>query len=100
MITLVDVLHHIGIERYDANKAYHYNTCITADIEGSQAAFASQYGNGSTYYFRLENYHHGRKLAAAFYKRLNRHIYDIPETSLTAAEWNKNLYFFVHVQQN
>jgi len=100
MVTLLDVLHKIGIDsfRADTNKCLDLNVCITNDVEESESDFMSKYGSGNTYYFRLESYHHGRKLAAALYQRLSGYIKELPENIISRNTLNKTLYFFVHVK--
>ena len=100
MVTLIDVLYKMGIDgsRTETKAGCDFNVCITNDVEESEAEFMARYGTGNTYYFRLENYHHGRKLAAALYKRLTGHIYDLPENLMPKFTLSKNLYFFVHVK--
>jgi len=102
MVTLLDVLHKIGIDAYRAERAQQYdlNVCITNDVEESEADFMTKYGAGNTYYFRLENYHHGRKLAAALYQRISGYIKDLPEYIISKNTLNKTLYFFVHVRKD
>ena len=75
------------------------NVCITNDVEESEFDFLNKYGAGNTYYFRLENYHHGRKLAAALYQRIKGYILDIPDYIFTKSSLNKTLYFFVHIRE-
>jgi len=101
MITLIDVLHKIGFDSYrtTAKKPLDLNVCITTDVEESEADFLSKYGSGNTYYFRLESYHHGRKLAAALYQRIKGTLLDLPENIKSKYPFNKNLYFFVHVRE-
>lgn len=102
MVTLIDVLHKIGVDAYKvpaiSKNNCDFNVCITNDVEESEALFMTQYGLGSTYYFRLENYHHGRKLAAALYQRLLGYIKELPENNLSKTALHKKLYFFVHVK--
>jgi hypothetical protein len=102
MVTLLDVLHKIGIEKFKSTaklEAVDLNVCITNDVEKSEYDFMTKYGAGNTYYFRLENYHHGRKLAAALYQRIKGYILDIPEHILNKSNINKTLYFFVHIRE-
>ena len=100
MVTLLDVLHKIGIDAFRVNKPaiYDLNICITNDVEESESDFMNKYGAGNTYYFRLESYHHGRKLAAALYQRISGYIKELPENIISKNTINKTLYFFVHVK--
>jgi hypothetical protein len=102
MVTLLDVLHKIGIDTFRADRSTHYdlNVCITNDVEESESDFMTKYGSGNTYYFRLENYHHGRKLAAALYQRIAGYIKELPENIISKNTLNKTLYFFVHVKSH
>jgi hypothetical protein len=98
MVTLIDVLHKTGMDAYRNNNSCDFNVCITSDVEESESDFMSKYGLGSTYYFRLESYHHGRKLAAALYQRLLGQLKELPEYSISKTALHKKLYFFVHVK--
>ena len=102
MVTLLDVLHKIGIDAFRGDKTAQYdlNVCITNDVEESESDFMNKYGLGNTYYFRLENYHHGRKLAAALYQRISGYIKELPENVISKNTIHKTLYFFVHVKHH
>jgi hypothetical protein len=103
MVTLLDVLHKIGIDKFrssDKFSALELNVCITNDVEESEADFMNKYGAGNTYYYRLENYHHGRKLAAALYQRIKGYILDFPDHIFSKNSLNKTLYFFVHIKDH
>ncbi len=99
MITLVDVLHRIGINAKGKRGAcYDFNVCITSDIKACESDFTMKYGEGSIYYFPLDSYHHGRKLAAAFYQHLNGRISDSSVHIHSNLLTKDQLYFFVHVK--
>jgi hypothetical protein len=100
MVTLIDVLHKMCPDTFRGNdRHYDFNVCITGDVEASESEFMARYGAGNTYYFRLENYLHGRKLAAALYRRLTGSIYNLPEELLYKYRYDRNMYFFVHVKE-
>ena len=102
MVSLIDILHKIGWERLSAPieaKNMDLNVCITNDVEGSEAEFLNRYGEGTTYYFKLDSYHHGRKLALALYQRLKGYIVDFPDYLFSKSHLNGHLYFFVHVRE-
>jgi len=100
MVTLIDVLHKICPDTFrgKSDRQYNFNVCITSDVEASEFEFMNKYGTGDTYYFRLESYHHGRKLAAALYQRLTGSIYNLPDQLTPKHAFKNNLYFFVHVK--
>jgi len=112
MITVEDIFHKIAqelkgysdsdksaaIEEFITGCVFDLRLAITTDMEETKFNFLERYGHGHTFYFRLNNYEQGRRLASQIYWVMQGVHPDM--SSYTGAQFSTEdqLYLFVHVK--
>jgi hypothetical protein len=109
MITVADIVQHIAqalrsseaepntvVRKYLADRFRDTHLCITADIEETELHYLVGCGHGDTFYFRIRDCEHGKRLT----KDLYRGIWDThPELSSEYDDKIRtNLYLFIHIR--
>ena len=111
MITVDDIFGHIAQELRDYNAVadgaaieefligctFDFHLCITDDVEEAEADFMDKYGKGSTFYFRLADYEHGKLLAGQMHWIFLGHIPDMSAHTGDRFKPDNKLSLFVHL---
>jgi hypothetical protein len=81
MVTVDDIFHKIAldlraytgvdraavVEEFILGCRFDLHIAITTNMEETELDFLERYGRGHTFYFRLANYKHGKRLAGDMY---------------------------------
>ncbi len=112
MVTVEDIFHKIAqdlkgysgtdrraaIDEFIAGCVFDLHLAITTDMEETELDFLERYGHGHTFYFRLQNYEHGKNLAAEIYWVLRGVRPDMQSYTGEGFSQEDKLYLFVHVR--
>lgn len=110
-ISVDDIFHHIAQElrSYSGNDpvaavdeflsgcVFDMHLCITTDVEESEQNYQERYGKGYCFYFRLDNYEHGRDLASDLYYVLRGVRPDMSSHTGEKFGLFDELYLFIHI---
>jgi hypothetical protein len=112
MVTVFDIFHHIAqdLRRYsgadpDADvmefvtgSIFDVHLAITIDFEETELKFLERYGQGHTFYFRIRNYEHGKRLAGEIFFLLQGVHPDMDAYTGEHFEPGQQLYLFIHLR--
>jgi hypothetical protein len=111
MVTVDDVFHHIAqelrcysgmdpiaaIEEFMTGCTFDLRISVTTDVEVTEMNYLDRYGHGNTFYFRLRDYQHAKKLAGEIFYQLQGSRPDLTEYNGSRFEPEDRLYLFIHV---
>lgn len=111
MITADDVFHHIAqelrcysgidpiaaIEEFMTGCTFDLRISVTTNVEETEMSYLDRHGHGNTFYFRLRDYQHGKKLADEIFYLLQG--FPAQKSGGTGDQFGPDdrLYLFIHV---
>ncbi len=109
MVTIHDILHKIASDQsnytiiagepFDITRGSHdFNIAITDDVETTEEDFQGRYGNGNSYYFRLENYAHGKLLVSELVETIKGRKPDLSAHNGDQFNALKQLFLYIHAR--
>lgn len=87
-----------AIEEFIQGSTFNFHLAITTDVEETELDFLERYGHGHTFYFRLQDYEHGKLLAGQMYWIFLGKRPDMDQHTGNRFSPGDKLYLFVHVQ--
>lgn len=112
MVTVDDIVQHMaqklcvyanGIDARPAVRELlssgplNLRVCITADLEATELSYIQRYGPGETFYFRLRDYDHGKRLAREFFYAVKDYYPEVDICTDEADPGDKQLYLFIKI---
>ena len=112
MVTVDDIFHKIAqdfraysgvdqaaaVEEFILGCRFDLHIAITTDMEETELDFLERYGHGHTFYFRLADYEHGKRLAGQMYWILLGTRPDMDTHTGDRFGLDDRLFLFVHVR--
>ena len=86
-----------AIDEFIHGSTFNFHLAITTDVEETELDFMERYGQGHTFYFRLEDYAHGKLLAGQLYWIFLGVEPDMDNHKGDRFSPTDKLYLFVHV---
>lgn len=112
MVTLHDVLHRIAqeyslysvtdapeeLQDFISRHIVEMHLAITTNVEDTELDYLERFGHGLTVYFRLQDYRHGRELAAELYYAFPSKRPDMNAHTGEQFAADDLLYLFIHIK--
>lgn len=111
MTTVDDIFHKIAqdfraysgvdqeaaVDEFIQGCKFDLHLAITTNVEETELSFLNRYGHGHTFYFKLQDYQHGKQLASDMYWVLHGQRPEMTGYTGEHFDPEDKLYLFVHI---